>query len=202
MKGNHSWPHTTSSWCFTGRGPHPGDIPWTAFLSYPNSSAPLPSLDLQPVSVSPSGKPRLAFLLQSRSRCQWLPISTPSPPASGPLGQSSQAPAAMVGSPLHFIGTSSKGTSNSVPYPGLDLNKSCYTKTTAQEAFETLTAHFQAHCFWTCVKKSHYFTSPEKKVHCCLWHLPPHFFHTFLWACGGGGGICCCYWDARDYATV
>lgn len=120
----------------------PRSIPWTAFLGYPNSSAPLPSLDLQPVSVSPSGKPRFAILLQSRGRCHWLPISTPSPPASGPPGLSSQAPATMVGSPLCFIWTSSKRTSNPVPCPGLDLNPSCYTKTTAQEAFETFTAHF------------------------------------------------------------
>lgn len=61
---------------FSGRALHPGDIPWTAFLSYPNINAPLSSLDLQPVSASHSGKPRRAVLLQGRSRCHWLPIPT------------------------------------------------------------------------------------------------------------------------------
>ena len=100
MKGNNSGPHTASNRCFTGRAAHSGDIPWTAVLGYPDSRAPLPSLDLQPVSVSPSGKPRLAILLQSWGSCHWLPISAPSPPASGPPGLSSQALTATVGSPL------------------------------------------------------------------------------------------------------
>lgn len=34
MKENHSWCHTTSNWCFTGRAPQLGDISWSAFLSY------------------------------------------------------------------------------------------------------------------------------------------------------------------------
>lgn len=127
-------------------------IPWTAFLSYPNSNAPLHPLTCS-LSQPPLLESQSAVLLQGSSRCHWLPIPT-----------NKWAWEALVGSALTCMCTS-KGASNPAPCHGLDWNTSHYTKTTAQEALEasTLCCTLSALCFWTCVKKPHYFTSPEKK---------------------------------------
>lgn len=178
---------------FSERALHPGDIPWTAFLSYPNGSAPLPSLDLQPVSASHSGKPRCAVLLQGWSRCPWFPIPT----NKWALGWAHK----------HWWDQ---------PWPAHACQRVPRTLFLAMDLIWThhIAQKLQLRRH---LKHSHYtlstlFLNTCKKIPLPLQKekknlllplasvstLLPHFSLP----CGGGGGNCCCYWDARDYATV
>lgn len=76
VKGNHSWSHTTTNWCFQGElctqetflGLHFSATQTAVLFSHRLTSS--------PVSASHSGKTRHAVALQGRSRCHWLPIPT------------------------------------------------------------------------------------------------------------------------------
>lgn len=149
---------------FSGRALHP----WAAFLSYPNSNASLLSLDL---SDSHSGKPRHAVLLQGRSRCHWFPIPTNKWALGWALkhcwDQSWPAYAHQRAPATPFLAIDLIWTHHITLklQPRRHLKHPQYTLSTL---------------FLNMCKKIPLLYLSRKKIHCFLWHLSPHFFHTFL----------------------
>lgn len=156
---------------FSERALHPGDIPWTAFLSYPNGSAPLPSLDLQPVSASHSGKPRCAVLLQGWSRCPWFPIPT----NKWALGWAHKHWWDQPW-PAHAC--------QRVPrtlFLAMDLIWTHHIAQKLQLRRHLKHSHYTlSTLFLNTCKKIPLPLQKKKKIYCFLWHLSPHFFHIFL----------------------
>lgn len=141
-------------------------IPWTAFLSYPNSNAPLHPLACLSL---PFWKAKVLFSCRAAADVTGFP----SPPTSGPgkhwwdqpwpACAHQRVPATL----LLAMGLTGTHPITLKLQPGGTGN--------IHPVLYTLSTLFLNMC-----KKTPLLYLSRKKIHCYLWHLSPHFFHTFL----------------------
>lgn len=175
---------------FSGRALHPGVIPWTAFLSYPNSNAPLhhltcslsqPPLLEQPKCCSPAGQEQMSLASHPH---QQMGLGKPWWDQPWPACAHQRVPATLLLA-MDLIGTHQIT---------LKLQPRRHWKHPQHSVLYTLSTLFLN----TCKKNPLLHLSRKKNPLLPLASVSTLLPHFSL-PCGGN---CCCYWDAQDYATV